>query len=362
MTNKKLISLTAVAAVLAGLAYLSSSSKKVKTPALVGKPVMAGFDLSDVAKIEAGTTGGKKLKLESTDSGWAIQSLFGYPADIAKIREHLLKLQDLKAGHVAVGKKLDNPVLVDLQNASGKSLATIRLGDKHMRKSSEEMAQYGGGGYPDGRYVSAGDKDTVVLVKETLDAFDGDPKTWTDTQIASVPSADVTAIELTGANKQSVKLTKKDNAWTLAGLGPKEEFDTSKSYGVESALSYLNFNSVADPALTDDKLGMTTGAVYTVTLKNGESYTARIGTAAAGGSDRYLRLSAAFAPVGTNATENAALKKKVEDFNAKTGKWTYTVASYSADNMTKTRSDLVKAKEEPKKETPAKEASKKDGK
>jgi len=349
MTNKKLVSLTAAAAVLVGLAYFSSTSKKVKTPSLVGKPVLAEFDLSEVAKIEAGASGGKKLALESTDAGWVIKSLFGYPADIAKIRENLLALKDLKVGHVAAGKKLGAPALVDLQNAAGKSLATLRLGDKHMRQPTGEMAQFGGGGFADGRYVSAAGSDTVVLVKEALEPFDGDPKSWADTQIAAVPSADITAIDLT-ANGKTAKLSKKDGAWTIDGLGAKEEFDTSKSYGVESALSSLAFNTVVDPALTEEKLGMATGAVFKVTLKNGEAYTAKIGTAAEGGTDRYFKISAAFSAVGTNATENAALAKKVETFNAKAGKWTYTIASYSAENMTKARADFVKAKEEPKKE------------
>jgi len=349
MTNKKLVTLTAVAAVLAGLAYLSNASKKVKTPALVGKPVLSEFEFSDVARIEAGASGGKKLVLESTDAGWVIKSLYGYPADIAKIRENLLKLKDLKAGHVTVGKKLDKPTLVDLQNAAGKSIATLLLGDKHMKQPTGEAAQFGGGGFPDGRYVSATGNSPVVLVKETLESFDGDPKSWTDTQICSVPSADLTAIELTACGK-TAKLTKKDGAWVIDNLGPKEEFDTSKSYGVESALNYLNFSSVVDPALTEDQLGFATGAVYKVSLKTGESYTAKVGNAAPGGSDRYFKVSAAFTPVGTNATVNADLAKKVEAFNAKNAKWAFVIPSYNAENMTKTHTDLVKAKEEPKKD------------
>ena len=356
MTNKKLIILTAVAAVLVALAYLSSSSRKMKAPSIVGKPVVKKFDISAVARIEAGPAA-KKLVLASTDAGWVIESLYGYPADITKIRENLLKLVDLKAGHVASGKKLDDPILVDLQNAEGKSLATLRLGDKHMRQPTGEMAQFGGGGYPDGRYVAADGSDTVVLVKDSLDAFDGDVKSWTDTQIASVPSADVTAAEMTRDGK-TVKFAKKDGTWTLEGLGDKEEFDTSKTYSVESALSYLNFNAVVDPALTDEQLGLTTGAVFTVALKNGERYTAKIGGVAEGGTDRYIRLNAAFTPVGTNETENAALTKKVDAFNAKSGKWAYAISSYNAENMTKGRAEFVKPKEEPKDEAKDEEAPK----
>jgi len=349
MKTQKLVSLAAAAAVLAGLAYYSSASKQVKTPSQVGKPVLKSIDLSDVQKIELDLAGGKKLIVESTDSGWSIKSLFGYPADIAKIRENLLKLKDLKIGHVATGKKLDAPALVDLQNAAGKSLATLRLGDKHMRQPSGEMAQFGGGGFPDGRYVSAAGADTVFLVKEALEAFDGDPKSWTDAQIAAVPAADVTAIDLAKGG-QTVKLIKKDNAWTLEGLGDKEEFDTSKSYGVESALSYLNFNTVADPALTPEQLGFTTGATYSVALKNGEHYVATIGSTVTNSTDRYLKISGSFTPAGTNATENAATEKKIKTFNEKNGKWTYVVAGSTADNLTKSRADLVKPKEEPKKD------------
>ena len=42
-----------------------------------------------------------------------------------------------------------------------------------------------------------------------------------------------------------------------------------------------------------------------------------------------------------------------KEFNDRTAKWTYTIASYSADSMSKKRKDLVKAKEEPKKDDKA---------
>ena len=345
MTKKNLITLGVAAVVLGTAAYLSGSGRKMKAPSLVGKPVMADFDLSQIAKIEIG--GAKKMTLASTDNGWVLESLFGYPADITKIRENLLKLKELKVGHVAAGKKLEGGKMVDLQDASGKSVAALALGEMHQRQATGQMAQFGGGSYPDGRYVQVGDQ--VALVKETLEAFDGDPKSWADTQIAAVPAADITAVQMIRDDKM-VKLTKKDGAWTMDGLTEKEEFDTSKSYGIDSALSYLNFTGVIDPAKTEAELGISTGVVYTVMLKNGQTYTAKIGNTVENGTDRYFKVKAAFSPTGTNEVENAAAAKAVEAFNAKAAKWTYTIASYSADNMTKTRADLVKAKEEPKKE------------
>ena len=343
MTTKNLVILGAAAVVLGGAAWYCNSGRAVRAPSIVGEKILPSFDVADVARIEIG--GAKKVQLVADDKGWKLQSLYGYPADVTKIRENLLKLTELKVGQVANGKKLASPATVDIQNAAGKSLAALPLGETHTSKPKGQAAMYGGGGYPDGRYVEY--KGKTVLVKETLDAFDGDPKKWVDTRIASVSASDVKSVVFE-QGKEKVSLTRKDSTWTLAGLGPKEELDTSKTYSLDSALSYLDFNDVADPKKGDAELGFTTGCVYSVTLKNGESYTAKVG--GKNGSDRWVRLSATFKAVGTNATENAASEKKVKEFNEKVARWTYAVSSYSADNMTKKRVDLVKAKEEPKKD------------
>ena len=341
MTNKNLVMLAAAAAVLGGAAYFCNSGRKIKSSNLNGKPVLPAFDVSEVAKVDVGG----KVILAASDSGWTLESLYGYPADVTKIRENLLKLKDLTVGQTARGRKIEGGTKVDLKDAKGAVLASVTLGEQHKSKPRGQAAQFGGGGYPDGRYVKFGDG--VVLVKDALDAFDGDPKKWCESRICSVSSSDVKDVSYTKDGK-TVKLSRKDSTWTLEGLGEKEELDSSKTYSLDSALSYLDFNGVADPKKPEAEFGFATGSVYTVSLKNGQSYTAKIGNAS--GSDRYFKVSAAFAPVGTNATENATLEKAVKDFNAKTGKWTYMISSYSADSMSKSRSDLVKAKEEPKKD------------
>lgn len=351
MTTKNLVILGAAAVVLGGAAWYCNSGRAVRAPSIVGEKILPSFDVADVARIEIG--GAKKVQLVADDKGWKLQSLYGYPADVTKIRENLLKLTELKVGQVANGKKLASPATIDIQNAAGKSLAALPLGETHTSKPKGQAAMYGGG-YPDGRYVEY--KGKTVLVKETLDAFDGDPKKWVDTRIASVSASDVQSVVFE-QGKEKVSLTRKDSTWTLAGLGPKEELDTSKTYSLDSALSYLDFTDIADPKKSDADLGFTTGCVYSVTLKNGESYTAKVG--GKNGSDRWVRLSATFKAVGTNATENAASEKKVKEFNDKVARWTYAVSSYSADNMSKKRADLVKAKEEPKKDEAKKDDAKK---
>ena len=340
---KKLLFLTVVAGALVGVVYWLKNEQAQKAPNLVGRKILAPFNVADVARVEIG--GAKSLALASGEKGWTVDALHGYPADAAKIRDALLKLKDLKAGQPASGISNAAPTVVVLKDAGGKELAKLTMGEQHRSAPRGEMAQFGGGGYPDGRYVAL-DGSTVV-VNDALNEFDGDPKKWVNTKIGEITASDVTSVTY-AKGKETVKLTRANGTWSLEGLGPKEELDSSKTYSLDSALSYLNFSDVVDPKKPETELGFATGAVYTATLKNGITYTAKVGNKI--GSDSAFKVSAAFKPVGTNATENAACEKTVKDFNDNVGKWTYTISSYSAESMSKTRKDLVKAKEEPKKE------------
>ena len=348
---KKLLILVIAAAALLGAAYLLTGRSQ-KTPNVVGHKILPAFNISDVTRVEI--TGAKSLTLASGEAGWTVDALHGYPADGKKILDELLKLKELKAGQPAAGISNAAPTVVILKDAAGKELAKLEMGEQHRSAPRGEMAQFGGGGYPDGRYVAF--EGTTVVVNDALDAFNGDPKKWVDTKIGGITASDVKEVTY-AKGKESVKLTRKDSTWTLEGLGPKEELDTSKTYSLDSALSYLNFSDVVDPKKTEAELGFATGTVYTATLKNGITYTAKVGNKI--GADSAFKVSAAFKPVGTNATENAACEKTVKDFNDKVGKWTYTISSYSAESMSKTRKDLVKAKEEPKKEETKKPETKK---
>ena len=322
MKTKNLTVLAVVAAVLGLAAYFVGSGSRPAAAKLNGKSILPDLSVADVSRVEIGTN----LVLASSAEGWKIESLHGYPADRDKIADNLLKLAELKVGQVARGRKLGSETAVTLKDAFGKELASLKLGDKHSKKACGQAAMYGGG-YPDGRYVAF--EGETVLVKDSLDAFDGDAKKWCNTRIASISSSDVTAVKFSHGG-ETVELEKGTNStWTLKGLGPKEELDTSKTYSLDSALSYLDFNSVADPKLTEADLGFSTGYVYTVTVKSGESNTvtrtATVGNKVKDGSDRYVKLD--------------------------DGKWVFAISSYSAESMMKTRKDLVKEKkEEPKKD------------
>lgn len=168
MTTKNLVLLVGAAAVLGGAAYVLSSGAKPAGAQLNGKAIFPKLDVSQVARIEFGD----KLRLAAGEKGWTVETFHNYPADHAKLTENLLKLTELKVGQVVRGKKIENPDVLTLKDASGGEVASLPLGERH--------AKWG-----HGRYATfAGE---TVLVSDALDAFGTDGKAWVETKIVDTP-------------------------------------------------------------------------------------------------------------------------------------------------------------------------------
>jgi len=336
MKPSKLLMLVIAAAVLVALAVWTNRQSRAVPPSIVGKKLLPSLAIDSVARVEIARSGAP-VSIIRGDNGWTVTNLFGYPADVAKLQAALLKLAEQKIGEIGRGVNIDtNATLVDLQGASGKPLATLRLG-------ARPAADRPGARPPQGRYVAVAGDSQVYLVKDGLEEFDGEAHDWVNSQLLSLTSTDIQTIELASPTSGVVTLSRESGSLQMQGITTNEEFDTSRSYGVESAFSYLNFTGVADPKLGDAQTGLAAPSTYRVRLKNGDLYTARIGSAAANG-DRYLRLDATLAPPGTNATTQAEQATRKAELDQKFGKWTYLISAVNAENMTRSRAELVKPK------------------
>jgi hypothetical protein len=337
MKPGKFFALVIAAAVLVALAVWTNRRSQATPPSIVGKKLLPSLALESVACVEISRSGAP-VSIVRNDNGWTVTNLFGYPADVSKLQAALLKLAEQKIGEIGRGVNIDtNATLVDLQGASGKPLATLRLG------APRPAADRPGARPPQGRYVAVAGDSQVYLVKDGLEEFDGEARDWVNSQLLSLASTDIQTIELASPTSGVVTLSRESGSLQMQGLATNEEFDTSRSYGVESAFSYLNFTGVADPKLGDAQTGLATPSTYRVRLKNGDLYTARIGSAAANG-DHYLHMDAVLSPPGTNATAQAEQAVRKAELDQKFGKWTYLISAVNAENMTRTRAELVKPK------------------
>jgi hypothetical protein len=205
--------------------------------------------------------------------------------------------------------------------------------------------------------VSADEGKTACLVSETLADFAGDIKSWINTEIVSVQGYTITNITIAHPDsKASVVLYKKGNDFQMDDIPGKKELDQTKAQAAQQALSYLNFDDIADPALTDEQTGINTAVVFTAVTTKGEIFTAKVGGATKDGANRYVRLTAAMAeqpqpvPEGTNTTATAVADErkqteaKIIETNQKIGKWTYVIANYKAEALSPSREAMIKEK------------------
>ena len=401
MKPKNLIILVAVAAVLAGVAFWTQRGKGTVTPDVLGKDVLPELPVNDVAKIVVETRDATTT-VARVEGTWVASSKYNYPAAFDKVRGALMKLSELKVGQLARlndeqrSKLKINPpagdnggTLLSLYDGSGKSLASLLMGETHERKSQGGPQQFGG--FPDGRFVSTDNGKTVYLVDETLSEVSSTTKDWLETDLLNVTGNDVMEVSVTGPDRAPVKLQRPEKGKTmeLEGLAENEELQTSKIYGIESAISYLRLSDVASPELTDEQLGLDKAAVFQATTVKGEIYTVKLGGTPEASGDRYIRIACALKPADPepertvpegeteeekkaaeekakeeaqkSAADRKELEDKVKELNDKLGKWTFVVESYKADSMLTKRADLVEEKkkeeeEEEKEDTSGKPA------
>jgi hypothetical protein len=371
MKGRNLVILAAMAVVLIGMAVRTSRKEGESVPDGVGRKLLAELAVNDIEQVVV-TDGARQAAVVRTEAGWEVPARYGFPANFAKLRAGLLKLSELKIGQVprltekqrkdlkmmASGDTNQTGRTVDLLGAGGKKIASLLIGAAHMRKSAQSM----GGGYPDGQYVSADGGKSVYLVSQTLEEFSESPQNWLDTELMSVQSEEIENIQISGPGRADVKMVRAEGSgFSLEGLQATEELDAAKASGAQSALSYLRIEDVADPALTEEQLGLKSPVVYRAVTKKGETYTVRVGGSPTNDARRYIRAGVSLAPApaaaaSTNAAPEVAkaaeerkeLELSVQTLNAKLSKWTFLVDADKAGELSAARESLVKPKEVPK--------------
>ena len=343
MKSKNLVILIVLAAVLVAAARLTSGNRRAGAAPASGEPLFPRLDLTAVRAVEIASEG-KTLRIEQRDDGWAVTNAFGYPADLSRLRPALLALSELKAGHRQPGGASIDPATateVSLFGENGATLASIVLGATRESNRQQETPYGMFGVGADGRYVSRGGSKEVYLVKESLTEFEPSAKTWLDTELLSVPASSLARIEIAPPDGPAAAFDRSSGALRMEGLAEGETFDDAKACPLESAIAYLRFSDVADPALDDaaTELGPEAAHRFSATTRDGVTYTALVGATAPNGSDRYLRL--AIDP-GTNAVpeELAAKRDRFAWFD-------FLVSSYAAQNLSHERADFLKPAEDP---------------
>jgi len=379
MNRKQFFILLAVVVVL-GLAgvrlYRNDQSSWQGGGQSLGKKLFADLPVNDISSITI-RSGSNEVVIARVDNLWRVSQRGNYPANFSEISDFLVKAADLKSvqteevgpsqlwrfGLLAPGSGSNTATLVEFRDATGKSLNTLLLGKKHLRKAQppSPMEDMGGdSGYPDGRYVMTGGAGKpVALISDALANLEPNPAKWLNMEFFRIEKPRTISVTFPDAtNSWKLVRANESTEWVLADTKPGETLDVSKVSGVTSPFGSSSF---ADVLTTDTKeaTGLTQPAVVTVETFENLTYKVNVGAKTNENQFLTLTLTADLPKERTPGKDEKAedktrlnkefadVQKKLQDKLTKEKafeKWVYVVPSWTVDSVLKERSQLLAEK------------------
>ena len=306
MSARGLLVLIVLLVVLGGGALLyqrQQASERPQNVALLGKPLLKGLRAADVAAIRIAQPK-STLTVQRKEDGWAIAEREGFPADVAKVREFVLKMIELKVGQTAPLGEQDRARLnlddsgtqVELDAQDGKPLARLVVGRKYFKRDVENPEQ----SPADGRFVALpGDQARAYIVSDPLAQASTRSADWIDRSSFQIEK--VKSLEVRYPDGSGWKIERSgDNAdWSLAGARPGEKLDVGKANSASYSLSLLELADVAPKDAKDTGLDKPT--LVNATTLDGLSYQVRVGKAE--GESYYVSFSSSGTVQGNESDE-----------------------------------------------------------
>lgn len=365
MNSKQLAILITLGAILGGAGLYVRKSQDAaysSSTARMGDRVLGNFDLNTVTGLRITSATNPPVEILKKDNDWVVPARGNYPANFQSVGEFVKKLWELKVtAPKDVGPSRlpilqltkETGTLVELLDASGKPVKSLILGLKHTKEGNDN-SPFGGGSFPDGRYLKAGD--SVVLVNDPLSNADSKASEWISKDFFKVEKPKAVQVKHL-VETDSFTLTRESDAgeWKLEGAKPDEKLDTAKVAGFSSILSYPSFNDVILDKKPEET-GLDKPTVATVTTSEGFTYTLQIGKADGENYAFTVAVAADFkrereAGKDEKPEDKEKLDKEFKEKLAKLderlkseqalGKWTYQVTKWTVDQLLKHRHDLL---------------------
>lgn len=398
MKSKNLLMLFVMAMILMVVAVWMTREKQRTEKPETGGLLMPDFPINDIEKLVI-SSGSNMAVVARVDGAWVAPERYNYPVRYDKLRDMLVKLPEIKIGEkrsltesqrkevkLAVpgspGAGSDTGTYVQFFAKDNRNLGSLLVGAERQRPGGAPRSPWNF--MPGGWFVSTDDGKTACLVNESLGDFNANLHSWMNDEIVSVQCFGITNITIAHQNKkQSFYIYKKGEDYQMDGLSRKQELDSTKVQNARYALSLLNFEDVANPALTDEQTGLDKPVIYTAVTDQDEIYTACVGGFLKDSRSRYMRLTAALLPAKEQAdakkTETDAAGKdiktadkdkgkdarkekeeKIKKINERVGKWVYIISELKALGLSFTKDEMIKegsAKEQTVKEKSTKDST-----
>jgi hypothetical protein len=279
--------------ILGGAALVYQRDENARKPAnsgVLGQPLFKNLKAADIAAIRI-VQPDATLTLQRAENGWSIAERDGFPADLAKVRDFVLKAISLKIGQSEpVAEKdrarvnLDDPAkkgaaaatLVEFSAADGKALAKILVGKKYFKQEPENAQKAPG----DGRFVMLPDNPgTVFLVSDPLAQASARSADWIDRTSFQVEKVKTLEVRYPDGSGWRIERAGDNADWKLAGAQPGERIEVTKANAASYSLSLLELADVAPKDAKDDgkMTGLDSPTLINATTLDGLDYAIKVG-------------------------------------------------------------------------------------
>ena len=274
------------------LAQREDSTRRADNAGAIGQPLLKGLKAADIARVRIAEPK-STLTLERKEDGWVIAERDGFPADVAKVREFVLKVIGLKVTQTEpLGEKDrarlnldDSGTQVEFAGADGKSLSRFVVGKKLFKSEPENPDRAPG----DGRFVLVpGDEKTAAMVSDPLPQASAKSAEWIDRRSFQVEKVKTLDVRYPDGSGWRVQREKDNDAWRLADQRPGEKLDSSKANAATYSLGMLDLADVAPRDAAPEATGLDKPIRLNATTLGGVSYAVRIGKMV--GENYYVRL------------------------------------------------------------------------
>ncbi len=369
MNARVAVVLLVLLAVLGGGALVynyQERTQRADNAATLGRPLVKDLKAADIASIRI-VEPKATLTLQRKEDGWVIAERRGFPADVSRVREFVLKVLGLKVGQSEPIAEKDRARLnvdasgtqVEFNGADGKPLARLTVGKKYFKREVENPDK----APADGRFVvvipaqagtpaqAGAGTQVVYVISDPLAQASAKSADWIDRSSFQVEK--VKTLDVRPPTGEAWRIERAaDNAdWKLAGIKPGEKLDTGRANAASYSLSLLELADVASDDVKDTGLDKPT--LVNATTLDGLSYEIKVGSLV--GDNYFVRFSSSgsadVAPAKAGAQDEERLKKLRERLPREKllADYVLLVPKSKLEDTMKPRAELLEKKADPKK-------------
>ncbi len=319
----------------------------------LGQPILKGLQAASIAAISMREPGAS-LTLERKAQQWTVAERGGFPADVEKVRELVLKALELKVGQsepIAAADRArlkldDQGTRIEFRGADGKPLAQLIIGRKFFRREPENPDR----AVADGRFVMLPEDDkTVVVVSDPLTVASAKSADWVHRTGFAAEKVKSMEVSLAGGERWKIERPGDNTAWKLSPLRAGEKLDVMRANSASYSLNRVELADVVAPGAKSADTGLDKPTTIVASTFDGLTYTVKLGKPAGDNTYATVTIAGEAKASGPDAAERG--KKIAERLPREKALATHTllIAKSKFEDILKKRAELLQRREAGKK-------------